>query len=60
MGRERIRPDANVSEPLRAGMAVLNGAAAETTLGRDGRVAHALPHDAVLELLEAHRRLDVR
>jgi hypothetical protein len=31
--------------------------AAETTAGRDGRVAHALPHDAVLELLEAHRRL---
>jgi D-aminopeptidase len=34
--------------------------AAETTVGRDGRVAQALPHDAVLELLEAHRRLGVR
>jgi D-aminopeptidase len=33
---------------------------AETTTGRQGRVAHALPHDAVLELLEAHRRLGVR
>jgi D-aminopeptidase len=33
---------------------------AETTVGRDGRVAHALPHDAVLELLEGHRRLGVR
>ena len=33
---------------------------AETTTGRDGRAAHALPHDAVLELLEGHRRLGVR
>jgi D-aminopeptidase len=33
---------------------------AETTVGREGRVAHALPHEAVLELLEAHRRLGVR
>jgi D-aminopeptidase len=33
---------------------------AETTVGRDGRVAHALPHDAALELLEAHQRLGVR
>jgi D-aminopeptidase len=33
---------------------------AETTVGRDGRVAHALPHNAVLELLEAHQRLGVR
>ena len=33
---------------------------AETTVGREGRVAHALPHDAVLELLEEHRRLGVR
>jgi D-aminopeptidase len=31
---------------------------AETTHGREGRVAHALPHDAVLELLEAHGRLN--
>jgi D-aminopeptidase len=33
---------------------------AETMVGRDGRVAHALPHDAVLELLDGHRRLGVR
>jgi hypothetical protein len=33
---------------------------AETTVGREGRVAHALPHDAVLELLDGHRRLGVR
>jgi D-aminopeptidase len=33
---------------------------AETTVGREGRVAHGLPHDAVLELLQAHRRLGVR
>ena len=33
---------------------------AEMTVGRDGRVAHALPHDAVLELLDGHRRLGVR
>ncbi|MEN3284695.1 MAG: D-aminopeptidase [Solirubrobacteraceae bacterium] len=33
---------------------------AETTVGREGRVAHGLPHHAVLELLEAHRRLGVR
>jgi len=33
---------------------------AETTVGRVGRVAHALPHDAVLELLDGHRRLGVR
>jgi D-aminopeptidase len=33
---------------------------AETTVGRDGRVARALPHDAVLELLDGHRRLGVR
>jgi D-aminopeptidase len=33
---------------------------AETTVGREGRVAHALPHDGVLELLQAHRRLGVR
>lgn len=33
---------------------------AETTVGRERRVAHALPHDAVLELLDGHRRLGVR
>jgi D-aminopeptidase len=33
---------------------------AEMTVGREGRVAHALPHDAVLELLDGHRRLGVR
>jgi D-aminopeptidase len=33
---------------------------AETTVGREGRIAHALPHDAVLELLDGHRRLGVR
>jgi D-aminopeptidase len=33
---------------------------AETTVGREGRVAHALPRDAVLELLDGHRRLGVR
>ena len=33
---------------------------AETTVGREGRVAHALPHEAVLELLDGHRRLGVR
>jgi D-aminopeptidase len=32
---------------------------AETTVGREGRVAHGLPHDAVLELLAEHRRLGV-
>ncbi|HEX7299656.1 MAG TPA: P1 family peptidase [Solirubrobacteraceae bacterium] len=38
--------------------AVLNALwSAERTEGRDGRVAEALPHDAVLELLAAHRRL---
>ena len=30
---------------------------AESTQGRDGRVIEALPHDEVLELLAAHRRL---
>ena len=30
---------------------------AETTVGREGRVADALPHDAVLELLRGHGRL---
>jgi D-aminopeptidase len=30
---------------------------AETVVGREGRVAHGLPHDAVLELLDEHRRL---
>jgi D-aminopeptidase len=33
---------------------------AETRVGRERRVAHALPHDAVLELLDGHRRLGVR
>jgi D-aminopeptidase len=33
---------------------------AETMVGRHGRVAPALPHDAVLELLDGHRRLGVR
>jgi hypothetical protein len=33
---------------------------AEPTVGREGRIAHALPHDAVLELLDRHRRLGVR
>jgi D-aminopeptidase len=38
--------------------AVLNALwSAERTEGREGRVAEALPHAAVLELLEAHRRL---
>jgi D-aminopeptidase len=38
--------------------AVLNALwAAQTTTGREGRVAHALPHDDVLELLAAHGRL---
>jgi len=31
---------------------------AESTKGRDGRVIEALPHDEVLELLAAHRRLE--
>jgi D-aminopeptidase len=31
---------------------------AERVEGRDGRVAEALPHDDVLALLEAHRRLE--
>ena len=31
---------------------------AETTEGREGRVVEALPHDDVLELLAAHRRLE--
>ena len=30
---------------------------AETTTGREGRVVQRLPHDDVLELLRAHRRL---
>jgi hypothetical protein len=30
---------------------------AERTVGRDGRVAEALPRDEVLALLEAHGRL---
>jgi D-aminopeptidase len=30
---------------------------AQTTVGREGRVAHALPHDPVLELLREHRRM---
>ena len=39
--------------------AVLNAVwHAERTEGREGRVADALPHDDVLELLAAHRRLD--
>jgi D-aminopeptidase len=39
--------------------AVLNALwAAPEVKGRDGHVAPALPHDAVLELLEAHGRLD--
>jgi D-aminopeptidase len=46
-------------ESLRAGVAVLT-AGADTTVGREGRVAPALPHDAVLELLEARRRLNAR
>jgi L-aminopeptidase/D-esterase-like protein len=38
--------------------AVLNALwSAERTEGREGRVAEALPHEAVLELLESHRRL---
>jgi D-aminopeptidase len=38
--------------------AVLNALwAAETTSGRDGRVFERLPHEAVLELLQAHGRL---
>jgi D-aminopeptidase len=41
--------------------AVLNALwSAERVEGRSGRVAEPLPHDAVLELLEAHRRLGVR
>jgi D-aminopeptidase len=31
---------------------------AEDTTGRAGRVVRALPHDAVLELLSTHRRLE--
>jgi D-aminopeptidase len=31
--------------------------AAPDVVGRDGRVGRALPHDAVLELLDAHGRL---
>ena len=30
---------------------------AETMVGRAGRVAEALPHDAVLDLLRSHGRL---
>ena len=30
---------------------------AERVVGRDGRVAEALPHDEVVALLRAHRRL---
>jgi D-aminopeptidase len=39
--------------------AVLNALwSAEDTRGRGGRLVRALPHDDVLELLSAHRRLD--
>jgi D-aminopeptidase len=39
--------------------AVLNALwAAEDTAGRDGRIVRALPHDDVVDLLTAHRRLD--
>ena len=31
---------------------------AQRTEGREGRVVEALPHDAALELLGAHRRLE--
>jgi D-aminopeptidase len=38
--------------------AVLNALwAAERVVGREGRVAEALPHDEVVALLRAHRRL---
>lgn len=38
--------------------AVLNALwAAPEVVGREGRIGHALPHDAVLELLAAHGRL---
>jgi D-aminopeptidase len=41
--------------------AVLNALwAAVDTPGRSGRVARALPHDAVVELLERHGRLQPR
>jgi D-aminopeptidase len=41
--------------------AVLNGLwHAETTTGREGRVAEALPHEQVLELLTEHGRIDRR
>jgi D-aminopeptidase len=41
--------------------AVLNALwSAQTTVGREGRVAHALAHEPVLELLDAHFRLGVR
>jgi D-aminopeptidase len=39
--------------------AVLNPLwSAERVDGREGRVVEALPHDDVLELLAAHRRLE--
>ena len=38
--------------------AILNALiAAETTVGRDGITAHALPHDRLLEVLEHHDAL---
>lgn len=40
--------------------AVLNALwAAPEVAGREGRIGHALPHDAVLELLDAHGRLQL-
>jgi hypothetical protein len=38
--------------------AVLNALwAAPDVVGRDGRLVRGIPHDDVLELLQAHRRL---
>jgi hypothetical protein len=32
--------------------------AAPDVVGREGRVAHGIPHDAVLDMLRRHGRLD--
>jgi D-aminopeptidase len=62
--RSHLQVDDRELDPLFAATvdateeAVLNALwAATSTTGRSGHVAHALPHDDVLELLSAHRRM---
>ena len=57
-------PDGNLNDVFEAVVdateeAVLNALwAAPEVVGREGRVGHALPHDAVLAILATHGRLD--